>query len=267
MTESIKPSHMQNSKVQYDREQLFKLKSDHIVEIITDLPFRRPRRIKRKLPPLTLEVTENAWSENRASKDEYEALSKSVLTLLNKLTMEKYDTICDQFIDLMKKHELTDEQLEDFIPKIYLIVLKMYNNTFARLFKKYNNEKFNSLIYDAIMKNFLISIGKIEDDRKISSLLEDPDQIRKRYALNNLSFIIDMYNIKLIDSKQFKYFMDKLMASEDLELICHLSVNFYKTHKNEMYDKIVEFLKTASKDKKYNSRLRFKCMDVLDEIY
>lgn len=300
MAESDKKT-SQNSLVsefKYNREFLFDCKCDQIVEIVTDLPFRRPRRVRRKPPPLLpvepLETTENSWAANHASQDEYEELRKTVLGLLNKFTANKYskwkdmkglskediakykkiteenikrnDGICEKFIEEMNKHTLAEDQMKDFVSKIYLIVLKMYNNTFARLFKKYDNKEFTNLIKENIMKNFLISIGEQEDDRKISSLLEDINQIIKRYAMNNISFIIDMYNVKLIDSKQFKFFTEKLMINERLEFFCHLAEKFYKIHKNEMYDKTIDFLKTSSKDKTNNSRLRFRCMDVLDAI-
>lgn len=295
MTESndfdslVKP----NKNQVYTREYIIQCIKYEFVTFLCDVPFRKPKhRQIRQIQPVLI-TTENAWSQNRKSDDEFEEMKKQSLSLLNKLSMpssllssysseeerhkatirrdasmEKYNLICEKFIGIMNTHIFTEKQLNIFIPNIYIIVQKqlLYNNTFSRMFKKYNNKEFNNILIKHITKEFLISIEEIEDDRNITSMLEDPENIKKRYALNNISFIIDLYNIRVIDKEKINSIIEKLINLKKIDYLCYFSKNFFATHKSDFYNEIINFLKETSKDKQYESKTRFQCMDVLDVI-
>jgi hypothetical protein len=271
----------------YTRDFIIKCKCDGTVNIFSTVPIRKP---KPKQPPkkhhrrtnnnqnqiqypdlviVDLVVTENAWSENKKSDDKFVEIQKKTKGLLNKLTMKKYEKISQLFIEAMEEHTFTTDQLNIFIPTIYEIVLNQlsYNNTFSRLFKRYNNNEFNVVLIEHVMKEFHISIEKVENDRKFTSLLEEPETIKKRYALNNLSFVVDLYNTRLIDKDKIEYFIRTLIDMEKIDLLCYIAKNFYKTHKNGLYEQTIQILKKVSENKEdFEAKTRFKCKDVLDDI-
>jgi len=257
-----------DNKTIYTRDFILQCNSDEVVIFLSDVPFRKPKQRQPRLKIEELTTTENAWSQNRKTDDEFEEIKKQSLSLLNKLTMEKYDKISEKFIELMKGFTLTEDQLNIYIPNIYIIIQKqlLYNNTFSRMFKKYNNKEFNQKLEDHVSKEFLISIGSIEDDRNITSMLEDVENVKKRYALNNISFLIDLYSIRLVGKEKINEYVQSLIDLKNIDLLCYFSKNLYKIHKNELYQVVVDFLKSISKDTQYKPKTRFQCMDVLDAI-
>src|SRR3989344_49995 len=160
--------------VMYSREFLIQCYCDEVVVFLSDIPFRKPKtkQINQHQPKLI--IAENSWSINRnLNNDDFEEVKKKCLSLSNKLTIEKYDTISTKFINIMNEYTFSKDQLYIFISNIYEIILKqlMYNNTFSRIFKKYNNNEFNNILIEHVMKEFSISIGEIEDTRNITSMI------------------------------------------------------------------------------------------------
>lgn len=254
----------------YTREFILKYRCEGSVEFLNNpkVSVRKPRQQHNRRSKPKLIISENAWSENRKSDDRYEEIKKKTLGLLNKLTLEKYDKISEKFMDIIKDYTFTEEQLEEFIPVIYEIILKqlLYKGVYTRLFKRLNNPEFNKILVNHSKKEFLVSIGEIEDTRKITSLLEDENDIKKRYSLNNISFIIDLYGIRLIGKDEITNCIEKIIETNNVDLLCYFSKNYFKNHKHDMYEKTIQYLEQVSKDKSNPAKLRFMCMDVLDII-
>jgi len=262
----------------YSREFIIKYKCVGNVDFISKVPYKKPRvrhnkhinnndNIILRVEPLDNSV--NSWSQNRISNDEFIILNKKMKGLFNKLTVEKYDSISEQFIECMKDYTFTQEQLNEFIPSIYQIILNqiVYNSIYIQMIKKYNNNEFNNFLINKSKKEFEISIKKIEDDRNISSSMENVETIKKRYSLNNLSFIIDSYNMKMIDKKEMDDYIESLISSKEINLLCHaIKILFKIPMQSNLFEKSKNTIKLASCDKQYPSQTRFLCMDVLDII-
>lgn len=259
---------------QYTKEFILSLKHDETTELLYSLnriryPKNHQRRYhnhmkKRPNPKIHLRVGEDAWSDKRhKDEDELMKIEKNVLSVLNKLSPKNKDTIIEQFIELM------DEDIfESLIPKIHEIVMKMlvYNDSYCNLIQRYNNKKFNEKIINLCKEENQVSLGKKEDTRKYTSLLEEPETIKTRYKSNNLLFLCDLYNNNVFEDIDL---FDEIYQSDDLSYICLMMTNIHKKLKktNEtMYNNIIDKLKTSSKNKDYPAKIRFGCMDVLDSL-
>lgn len=272
-----------NPLTKYTKDFIISLKHNEIVKFLYDAPYishvyhsnrhhnnhNNHNNHNKNVVNEKLIVGENAWSENiNKNTDKYEEIKKKSIGLLNKLTIVNYDSISKQFMDSVSNYNFSIEVLNDFVPLIYDIMLKQlkYTNPFCDVIKLYNNNIFNKVLIDKCKKDFLILIGEVEDDRKITSTIESVEQIKKRYANNNLLFIVNLFNNKIIDEESLNFYIHKLIEKNNIECLCIFIKSILNIKTIKYYNEILDLLKKISVDKTKNAKLRFGCMDLIETL-
>ncbi|XP_078615200.1 eukaryotic translation initiation factor 4 gamma 3-like isoform X2 [Branchiostoma floridae x Branchiostoma japonicum] len=226
---------------------------------------REPRKIipslTNRLDDVELNKSENAWkpsstikkgSEKSPEEKETDEIFKKVQGILNKLTPQKFQTLCQQVLDL---DIVTEERLKGVIDLVFekaitepnfsvayanmcrcLIHLKvpMKDNpkqtvNFRKLLlnrcqREFEKDKDDELKKDERMKK--IELAKNEDEKKMMEVeLEQEMTKARRRSLGNIRFIGELFKLKMLTENIMHDCVVKLLKSNDeesLECLCRL---------------------------------------------
>jgi len=251
--------------IQVTYTRAFILSQRHDDSVVFDHPIKG---VQYKLPRIKLVIDENAWSINKKKVEDIKLLQNKVVGLFNKLTVKNYDKISKQFIDLMKDHH---DDFTELVPVLYETILKLlcYNKSYIKLFSLYGNDAFMDCVIDCCVQEWKYTIGEDEDIRAYKSLLEEPENIKRRYQKNNLMFICDLYEYDY-DKITIEAMIETLVDKTNIDRLCIMFGTIHKKLKvknKQIYGSTLKQLKEWSKDKTFSAKLRFQCMDVLDIVF
>ncbi|XP_035696668.1 eukaryotic translation initiation factor 4 gamma 1-like [Branchiostoma floridae] len=272
---------------------------------------REPRKIipslTNRLDDVELNKSENAWkpsstikkgSEKSPEEKETDEIFKKVQGILNKLTPQKFQTLCQQVLDL---DIVTEERLKGVIDLVFekaitepnfsvayanmcrcLIHLKvpMKDNpkqtvNFRKLLlnrcqREFEKDKDDELKKDERMKK--IELAKNEDEKKMMEVeLEQEMTKARRRSLGNIRFIGELFKLKMLTENIMHDCVVKLLKSNDeesLECLCRLLTTIGKDLDFEKakprMDQYFQQMDKIIKQKKTSSRVRFMIQDVLE---
>lgn len=216
--------------------------------------------------PIKLHTTENAFvpSMKKTDSDEPEQTTKTrlkqALSILNKLTLEKFDRLSDQLVNLLVSDK---ELLEDFVAAIFAKAIDeaFFSSIYAKLCKKIIAEselkEFRKILLNKCQENFEAATraeaeAKIKDkEKKVRSEKEKEEELKglteeerlkkreeeleeeyqrnkvKRHMLGNIQFIAELFKEEMVNVKIFTHCVNELMPDktadeENMECLCKL---------------------------------------------
>jgi hypothetical protein len=243
-----------------------------------------------------LAKTENAWQPGKAVETEMDKVRKKCLSLLNKLTREKFETISAQLIDLIKAnvrlgHDLLREVVTIMFDKALAepFFASMYSDFCVRIndnVKEFEEpvmitettakrkRLFKTLLLNKCQEEFERGVENVQTDGKTEEEVDEEKSSQKRRMLGNIRFIGELFKKSMLTEPIMHSCVHHLLldssnpTEEDIEALCNLLTTIGKNldhesanHKMEAYfDKLIEH----SQNKKFPSRIRFMILDLLD---
>jgi len=263
-----------------------------------------------------LKKAENAWKpsfEEREDLDAGEQLNRKVRSILNKLTPQNCATLVNQFQELAIDTEAKLYSCVDLVFKQVLVNDKLaFSVAYAQMCKLVQMKKvsldgqadqfvnFRKLLISRCQKEFEkdymadldqdhyikdMNEAKTEDDKKrVEEKIELSKRHVKRGALRIISFIAELYKLKMLTARIMHECVKKLLKEADddsLEHLCQLFITVGKELDQETRNRLqtstpkqnvdlndlgkyFKVMEVAMKDKKTSARVRFMIQDVLE---
>jgi len=269
---------------------------------------RKPSKIiSLSREPVKLHKSENAWTpavKSQTEQDEMDVLSKSVLSILNKLTPQMFDVLVEKF----KKLDIdTEEKLIMCMEQVFekAVDEPSFSSAYARMCRELSrkavtkdtqsDENFRQILLDRCQKEFQADYiseeqrKKYEDDFNNATTEDDKKKIKgefetlelkmRRRSLGNIRFISELYNLKMLPGKIMHEIVRKLLEAvdeESLESLCRLLTTSGSNMEKETatipeerrhlydFDNYFSKIEKIVGNKKVSSRVRFLLQDVVD---
>lgn len=238
---------------------------------------------------------DNAWARKKEDDSEVEGIVKQVRSLLNKLTMEKFDKIFGQITDLDISslevlrgivNEIFEKTLtEPMFAGMYAELCRRLNSHYEGSNAKYVDENGGQVTFRKVLlrncqnefKRFADSEGG--DEASKSSQAEKDSLAAKKRMLANVRFIGELYKKDLLQENIIhKHCIHPLLTrsikekEEDvIEAVCNLLSRTGKKLSESstldakaMMGKYFDPLQKLSKDRSLLSRTRFMLQDLID---
>lgn len=248
---------------------------------------QKPRMVI-SLPSISQEVklnkAKNAWVPGVKKKDEggddVEVLKKQVLSILNKLTPQKFETLVEKFQDLpIDSQDKLSACMELVFEKA--VDEPSFSVAYAQMCKVMQMKKvpveggkddefvnFRKLLISRCQKEFekdyMADLDRSKYDKELAEAGEDQNEIKRikaefeynemklrRRSLGNIRFIGELYKLGMLTARIMHECVKKLLCSpsdeEALECLCRLLTTVGKDLDMETRAKISEAQKNPSK--------------------
>jgi len=248
---------------------------------------------KKNLRPNAPEVTPLVPTPGRWQRpknvDEEEALYRKVKGILNKLTEENFDRLSNKLlavgidsIDILRGiiKLVFDKALAEpkFSPMYAQLCRKVAENT-PDFSVDGKTQTFKRLLLNRCQEEFESSFKPVKKDdsntltREEKLQLAEEEFLTKKIMLGNITFIGELYKIKMLTEKIIHECITKLLGDlknpslEDMEALCKLMTGVgsqldhqkARTYMDQYFARMSEL----SKNKTLPSRIRFMLQDVL----
>jgi translation initiation factor 4G len=240
-----------------------------------------------------LEKSESRWIVGVKTDDEQAAIIRQILSLLNKISLDKFDQLSKQCVDIIATCPVVS-MLREVIKIIFdkALAEKYFANMYARLCMTLGHDlpKFQELIIESgeeklqetTFKRILLNQCQDEFEKGTATMdvtSETPGEHellvmqQKMRMLGNIKFIGELYKQKMIGERIMHMCVTHLLrehvpTEEDLQAVCDLLTtigkkldhDMAKQHNQMYFDRLV-FLSTNNT---LASRCRFMCLDLLE---
>ena len=189
---------------------------------------------------------------------------KKINSLINKLTEDTYENIIKEVLPLLKRHILS-YIIENIIEKSLLhhIYIELYVKLLNNINKKLN---INILLNKEIETKYRTLMSTKIKDETYDDLCEKNNNLDK---ITGLSILISHLENVIKINNDSKIIINDLLQKinyDDLDNLFKIIVCIYNILKNNTSIKILyeKKLNEIMQNKKINSRIKFKIMDILD---
>ncbi|KAL6061260.1 Eukaryotic translation initiation factor 4 gamma 2 [Balamuthia mandrillaris] len=231
----------------------------------------------------------NTWQPSRrsATKDTTEVLHKKVKGILNKLTLEKFEPLSKQLIELIGTVSTVDI-FKEIIKAIFdkALTEPQFTNMYAELCVKLQQkcptfevngkkETFRRLLLNKCQEEFENKAAIEKELEKLSAedKLEQELKVRNR-LLGNIVFIGELFKLQMLTDKIIHTCVIAVLLPAspsvlDIEAFCKLMTTIgglleRKNKTPELMDRYFSRLNKLSSDETFPSRTRFMIKDVMD---
>uniref|UniRef100_A0A7S2BR93 MI domain-containing protein n=1 Tax=Octactis speculum TaxID=3111310 RepID=A0A7S2BR93_9STRA len=251
--------------------------------------FESRRRNHKSRPAAATTYERPKWAESAGDKD---VVLRKARLLLNKLTVEKFDRLSDEFMNLGFKTEelltgiidiIVDKaQMEQHFGAMYAdLCVKLSANPIPELGDEEKGKRFRRLLLMRCQGEFeldqaaiLAELEKLGDDEREEKVL----LARKRY-LGHMKFVGQLYRVELLSVKIMHYCIQELFGEGDnldeekLQCLCTLLTTIGKQLEDacanqakqaKMMKKYIKELKSLGGNMTLSSRIRFMIRDLLE---
>mmetsp|Transcript_49918 Transcript_49918/g.89616 ORF Transcript_49918/g.89616 Transcript_49918/m.89616 type:complete len:1255 (+) Transcript_49918:119-3883(+) len=245
---------------------------------------RTGRRTDENLPKL--ESTENSWlvTQKEKKKDSDLAVVRQMKSILNKLTVEKFDSLYAKLLECgISNTDMTEILMKEVFEKATLQhhFIEMYTGLCLKLtewFKEQGNKDnevdFRKILLNQCQDSFETYLKPPEGIKDLSGEEEFEAKVKyKTKMLGNMKFVGQLLINKALSSKILFTCTEELLyikSEETLETLCaflmtigpHYDDKVWKNY--AMYDDIFKQVAELSKDKSVSARIRCLLKDVID---
>lgn len=191
---------------------------------------------------------------------------KRIVPIVNKLSDSNYDKLSNQLFE-----EINDENAEEVMRIVYMksILETSYKDLYTRLIRDILSKNKNYIKYLEDLCN------KILDDLdKDDMYTEDMDDYEinkiKDRLFGNITYVAELYNKHVFNFKYITYriniLLNSKMTNERVESLCIFMNNLVENIDKNTKEKYKGILEEQYNNKALLSRVRFKCLDVIDNI-
>lgn len=258
--------------IRYDKNTLLALRYLYIEppKFFIELP--RNNRPSKNLSwrVETLKKNENAW-KSAENQNDYE---NNLNCIFNKITYDNFDVLIEEIVakilenkiiyDVIKRlvHFLINKVLLD--EKYIVLYIDLYIVLSFRLGKHINRADMKKILLDHC--NFIFDEGNSDEIKKYNSLLETDEQIKKRRFNNIICFFGELYIKDVIKCEDIIYYLKKM--EDNIIALCKVLLIIGKklseSKLRNVLGNYISKLNQIYKDKSYESRLRFQCIEVIE---
>eukprot|EP00834_Sanchytrium_tribonematis_P003370 NODE_128_length_17019_cov_0.764480.p1 type:complete len:930 gc:universal NODE_128_length_17019_cov_0.764480:9526-12315(+) len=247
-----------------------------------------------------LRKAEKKWAPPKISTDDITGLSSKLTGLFNKLTKENYDGVSSQICDSICEN-VSDEKIGCFVNIIFQKAIieqhfvQIYADCCKSLFDKLSqkDQKLSKKLFEKLAQTCQSNFEsrpkwselqkKIEDAGKTQGQDISEEEMNviymKKRALGNIQFVGALFSVGIISGKIIFTILIISMKDnieDDIELAISLinscgvyMESFVQSNLDKdfrvRYSQIFGRLKDVSQNKAISSRVRFMCMDILDQ--
>ncbi|CEO95422.1 MI domain-containing protein [Plasmodiophora brassicae] len=234
--------------------------------------------------------TENRWNPKQKPSDEFEAVKRQLKSMLNKLTLDKFDTLSTKIIDLVKDKVSSADQLRDVVELIFDKALsestfvKMYSSlcvAISNAIPTFNDDQqqdqsFKRILLNQCQREFErgTSLKTVEADECDPALLAQAAIRRKQRFLGNVRFIGELFKDSMLAERIMHtcitHFLQEVVEplEEDIEALCKLLSTIgtkidhaaAKRHMDVYFNRMLSMTRNPA----LSPRARFMILDVVD---
>jgi translation initiation factor 4G len=246
--------------------------------------------LRPKAPPKQYEKPK--WAAGTMEGEEAEVMRKA-LFILNKLTVEKFQKLSEEFLNVgFTSVPLLEGAIDIIVDKAQMehhfgamyanLCLMLAKNPLAELGEADKGKQFKKSLLERCQKEFekdqkeiLEKLNEIEDkEERDAQILV----VRKRY-LGHMKFVGQLFRVQLLSDKIMHICVKELFGDseepdeEKIQCLCTLlttiggqleSSAVNKPEKEKAMKKYLKDIKSLSTNQKISSRIRFMCKDLLE---
>lgn len=250
------------------------------------------------VPPLT--PTQNRWESSRNKNiSSNEKILQKVTGYLNRLTEEKFNTLSQKILDC----GITNSELLRGVIKLIFekaILEPKFSAMYAELCKRLEGVKledksdeenpstkqntFKRLLLNRCQEEFEKTFCRKEEEKKTPEIdpsisredrikLEEEETIKKKKILGNITFIGELFKIKMLTAKIMHECISTLLGdpktpnAENIEALCRLLTTIGKSLEGKSKEEMSRYfviLKELSENQSLPARNRFMLDDLIE---
>ena len=254
---------------------------------------KRNRQVRKKENMITKQDWENIrnFKLTKLDKNEegFECIIDDIRSNLNKLTKENFDEIDDTIKKIIKKQinkeDNTDDNLNEIAKCIFEIgsLNTFWSSLYAKLYKNLINEfdmmKETCLVnFNEYMTVFESKEEEEEEKEEISYNLLCENNKKNEHRKGRSSFFVNLMLYDIIDMDVMYDFLFNLFKKiQDIEVqhreeffenisIIVLAGKDKFEEEEEKWELVIKKMTSISNDENITKKMKFKCLDVLEEI-
>lgn len=241
-------------------------------------------------------LTESGNSWGKESRGEVQKVVNKILLLLNKVGLDKFDTLSNQFLETIMGWRTRADVLREFVLVIFNKALEekhfaaIYTQLCLSLHKKVpkfdeivlidgkemtQSVSFKRILLNKCQEEFEKGLTVVDLEGKSKEELSDLLRAKKQRASGNIQFIGELYKHNMVTGRIIHTCIQRLLRDQtdmtnstgDLEACCELLITTGKKLDVKAADRMGEYfnrLRSISSTTNLPSSIRVMCLDLIE---